>query len=321
MNTSTTSGGSQSRHWAQIGETTFVAGVWLLYWAHRLFGRWLFRVLMAPVVLVHWLARPALRAASLQYLQRMHAAQGVFEKPPGRLQSLRHVALFAETLLDKLLAMAGRYPAECVRHHGREHLAQALRQGQGGILVTAHVGCLELCRAMADSEAAPKLNVLVHTKHARAFNELLERLNPQARVQLIEVTEIGVPTAMILADKVAAGELIAIAGDRVPVRHSKTVTADFLGHPAQFPVGAYVLASLLKCPLYLLGCVHEADGYAVHFVPLAERVVLPRGRRDEALQAHAQAFADALTQLLRCSPYDWFNFFFFWDQASDESHS
>jgi len=309
------------RHWAQMGETTFVAGVWLLYWAHRVSGRRLFRVLMAPVVLVHWLARPAVRAASLQYLQRMHAAHGVFAKPPGRLQSLRHLALFGETLLDKLLAMAGRYPEQRVRRHGRELLERALQQGQGGILVTAHVGCLELCRAMADAAAAPKLNVLVHTRHAKAFNDVLLRLNPKAQVQLIEVTEIGAPTAMILADKVAAGELVAIAGDRVPVRQSKTVTADFLGHPAQFPVGAYVLASLLKCPLYLLGCIHDGDGYAVHFVPLAERVTLPRGRRDEALQVYAQGFVDALTPLLRTSPYDWFNFFFFWDQASDESQS
>ena len=313
---------SSGKHWARMGETTFVAGIWLLYGIHRLTGRRFFRLCMAPVVLAHWLARPGLRAASLQYLRRIHDAQRVFDKPPGWPQGLRHVALFAETMLDKLLAMAGRYPVDRVRRHGREGLLRAVQGGQGGILVTAHVGCLELCRAMADQRAPFRLNVLVHTRHAQAFNELLQRLNPASSVNLVEVTEIGVPMAMLLAEKVAAGEFIAIAGDRVPVRQSKTVTANFLGYPAQFPVGPYVLASLLKCPLYLLGCVHEAQGYALYFEALAERVVLPRADREAALKTHAQAFADALTQVLRRSPYDWFNFFPFWDQAAPhESHS
>lgn len=310
-----------ARHWAQMGESTFVVGIWLLYWVHRLTGRWLFRVCMAPVVLVHWLANPSLRAASLQYLQRMQASQAMFDRSPGWAQGLSHVALFAETMLDKLLAMAGHYPNERVASHGNEAVYEAALSGQGGILVTAHIGCLELCRALADQQPGFRLNVLVHTRHARAFNAVLQRLNPNAGVNLIEVTEIGVPTALLLAEKVAAGEYIAIAGDRVPVLQSKTVQVDFLGHPAPLPVGPYVLASLLKCPLYLLGCVHEGRGYGVYFERLAERVELPRARREAALQAYAQQFADALTRLLRRSPYDWFNFFPFWEQASHDSPS
>lgn len=301
-----------------MGESTFVGGIWLLYWVHRLTGRWLFRLCLAPVVLMHWLSRPALRAASLQYLQRLHAAQGVFAKPPGWRQGLRHVALFAETLLDKLLAMAGRFPAEQVARHGRANVTRAIQSGQGGIVVTAHVGCLELCRTMAESQARMRLNVLVHTRHAQAFNHLLHRLNPGSGIHLIEVSEIGPPMALLLAEKVAAGEFVAIAGDRVPVTQSKTVTVEFLGHPAPFPIGAYVLASLLKCPLYLMGCVHEAQGYGVYFETLSERVLLPRADRQAALQQHAQQFADALTALLRRSPYDWFNFFPFWDQRNAE---
>jgi len=306
-----------AKHWASMGETTFVAGIWLLYWVHRLTGRWIFRICMAPVVLLHWLTRPTLRAASLQYLQRIHAAEGVFTRAPGWPQGLRHVALFAETMLDKLLAMAGRYPVERVASHGNQVVYDPATGLQGGILVTAHIGCLELCRALAEQLPGFKLNVLVHTRHAQAFNAVLHRLNPQASVNLIEVTEIGVSTALLLAEKVAAGEYVAIAGDRVPVLGSKTVQVDFLGHAAPLPIGPYVLASLLKCPLYLIGCLHQGPGYAVYFERLAERVELPRGHREAALQVHAQQFADALTRLLRRSPYDWFNFYPFWDQSHD----
>ncbi len=303
------------QHWAEMGENTFVLGIWLLYWVHRLLGRWPFRLCLYPVVLLHWAAKPALRASSMQYLARLEQATGALCRPPVWQDSVRHVMLFAETMLDKLLAVSGRYQFAQVRSVGSEVLYQAALAGQGGVIVTAHMGCLELCRVLAERKRGLKLNVLVHTRHAVRFNKLLKRLNPNNELTLLEVTEISPATAVLLAEKVAAGEYVAIAGDRIPVFASQTVTTDFLGHPAPFPVGPYVLASLLKCPLYLLGCIHENEGYTLHFERLAEQVQLPRGRREAAMADYAGRYATALTALVRRSPFDWFNFFPFWDQT------
>ncbi len=309
---------SKNQHWAQMGETTFIFGIWLLYWVHKLLGRWPFLICLYPVVLSHWLMRPALRAASLQYLQRVQAATGALGHEPNWRDSLRHIALFAETLLDKLLAVSGRYPYDQVAAEEREIIYADAKAKRGGIIVTAHIGCLELCRVMAEKRAEIKLNILVHTRHAESFNRLLKRLNPDSDLQLIEVTDMGPATALLLNEKVAAGEYVVIAGDRVPVSSNRTVSVSFLGHDASLPVGPYVLASLLKCPLYLLGCIHQRGGYTVHFQRLAERVELPRSTRQQTLTAYAQAYADALTALLIRSPYDWFNFFPFWDQTNDK---
>ena len=306
----------RARHWAEVGESTFVLGIWLLYWIHRLLGRWPFRVCLFPVVLVHWLARPVVREASLQYLSRLESSTGALGHAPGPRDSLRHVATFAETMLDKLLAVSGRYRFENVRTEGREQFYEAVKRGQGGIIVTAHMGCLELCRAMAEKRGEVKLHILVHTRHAEQFNRLLKRLNPDSDFQLLEVTDMGPGTAVLLQERVAAGEFVVIAGDRVPVHASQTVSVDFLGHPAPFPVGPYVLASLFKCPLFLLGCIHEGSGYTIHFECLAERVELPRSKRVEALTGYARHYAERLTALLQRSPLDWFNFFPFWNQAN-----
>ncbi|MNW22841.1 hypothetical protein D3C71_2245760 [compost metagenome] len=51
-------------------------------------------------------------------------------------------------------------------------------------------------------------------------------------------------------------------------------------------------------------------------MPLAERVLLPRARREQALAEYADLFAQQLERMLRKAPYDWFNFFPFWDQAA-----
>lgn len=300
------------RHWAVMGESTFVAGIWLLFGVHRLLGRTVFRLLLWPIVSFYWLARPALREHSLSYLRRMQPSAGWRE-------GLMHVRLFAETMLDKLLAIAGRYPLAHVQTRGAEAVHAQAQRGQGAVLITAHIGCLELCQALAETHPGLKVNVLVHTRHAQSFNRILTRLKPQRGVKLIEVTELDMGLTLKLAERVAAGEFLAIAGDRVPVRGSQTVRIPFLGSEADFPVGPYLIAGLLGCPLYLMLSLHEGRGYALEFELLAERVLLPRRAREAVLAGHARRFADALAERLRRSPYDWFNFYAFWDRF-DVSH-
>ena len=302
-------------HWAQIGESTFVAGMWLLYHLHRLLGRWPILLCLYPVVAYYWLTRPLARRSSLQYLQRMQQAHGLWVRMPGWWHSQKHFRMFAQVILDKLLALTGRYRTERVRFDGRQPLVELLECGQGAIIVTAHMGCIELCQAIAKQRPNLRLNILVHTQHAEQFNRLLQRLAPDSGVRLLQVADFSAATAMMLAERVARGEFIAIAGDRVPVHDSKTTRAQFLGHEAAFPCGPYVLAALLKCPLYFMGCVHQGRGYAVEFVPIATQVQLPRAHRNEVLAEYAQLYAQQLERLLCQAPYDWFNFFPFWEQG------
>jgi len=303
------------RHWASIGENTFVAGIRVLWAVHRVLGRLPFRLCLYPVVLGYWLASGLARRSSLQYLQRMEAAHGVLGHAPGWRDTLRHFFSFAETLLDKLLAISGRYRFEQVRVEGRELLQAQARSGRGALIVTAHVGCLELCRALGEQDGGFGLTVLVHTLHAQRFNALLQRLDPGSKVRLLQVTEVDASTAVLLQECIERGELVAIVGDRVPVRHSKTVSVPFLGVEAPFPVGAYVLAALLRCPLFFMGCVRQPGGHLVRFEQLAEAVTLPRKDREAALRSLAVAYVQRLEALVLRSPFDWFNFFPFWDQA------
>lgn len=305
----------KAAHWAGMAESTFVGGMWLLFHIHRFLGRWPFMLCLYPVVAYYWATRKVARQSSLQYLQRLQAYQGSLGEAPGWRANLRHFMVFAQVILDKTLAMTGRYTTDKVQFAGRQPLVERIRAGQGAVVVTAHMGCIELCQCIAQQRQGLKLNVLVHTQHAARFNRLMQKLAPDSGVELLQVTEFDAAMAMQLAQKVAQGEFIAIAGDRIPVESSKTVTVPFLGHLAQFPVGPYVIASLLKCPLYFMGCVHAGDGYAVEFVPLAQEVTLPRAQRQQALEHYAHAYVLQLQALLHKAPFDWFNFFPFWDQV------
>lgn len=312
----TLDGSTRSLHWAALGESTFVGGIRLLWVVHRVLGRLPFRLCLYPVVLWYWAFSPTARRASLEYLRQLHASRGVLGHAPTWRDSLRHFLSFAETLLDKLLAISGRYPFEQVQLEGQGALLAQQATGRGGLIVTAHVGCLELCRALADhADAQFKLHVLVHTVHAQRFNRLLERLDPGSRVRLLQVTEVDAATAVHLRECIERGEWVAIVGDRVPVTQSKTVTMPFLGRDAAFPAGATILASLLKCPLFFMGCVRQGRSHLVRFECLSEQVRLPRAGRDAALRQLVAQYVQRLEALVALSPFDWFNFFPFWDQA------
>ncbi|TFZ00396.1 acyltransferase [Ramlibacter henchirensis] len=302
-------------HWARIGESTFAAGIWFLYGVNAVAGRRVLRLLLWPVVLFYACTQPRARRASLDYLRRIEAAHGVLGEPPRARHWLRHLMAFAETLVDKLLATSGRYRFAHVRIEGQQQVERLLAEGRGAVLVTAHVGCLELCQALASRMPALRLTVLVHTRHAERFNAILRRLNPESRVELLQVTDVNAATAVELEKIVRAGGFVAIAGDRVPVDGGRIARVPFLGAPAEFPVGAYVLASLLACPLLMLGCVREGGGHVVRFEALAESVELPRTGRTQALEQYAASFAQRLEALLVRSPYEWFNFYPFWSRT------
>lgn len=308
----------RSHHWADIGESTSVRGILLLCFVHRWLGRWPFRVCVYPVVFVHWLFNGTARRASRQYLERVHGHFGVPARRPGALQSLHHFAMFAETLLDKILALGQRYPIDKVAMERQGVLAR-VKGGEGGLLITAHLGCLELCQVMADQVPGFRLTALVHTAHAERFNRLIRRLDAGSRVELLQVTDLGPADAVKLAERVARGEFVAIAGDRVPVGGGRSVKASFLGHEAPFPIGAYVLGAALRCPVFTMACTHVGDGYRVRFESFAERIELPRGSRDEALARYAAQFAAWMERQVHDSPYDWFNFYPFWDQVTHDA--
>jgi predicted LPLAT superfamily acyltransferase len=306
----------RATHWADIGEAGFSSGILLMYGINRYLGRWPFRVVLAPVLLWYLITRRLARRSSLEYLRRLEKHTGALGRSPSWRDSFRHIMAFAETLLDKALAVGGQYPLSKLTFEGREVMLESLKAGRGGVLVTTHMGCLEACQFAAEQRTGLTLNVLVHTRHAETFNSVLRRINPKTHVNLLQVSDFGPDIAAALAFRVERGEFVVIAADRVSLGVGRTVTVPFLGELAPFPLGPWVLASALKCQVILFSVIRSDGGYRVHFEKMTELVALPRATREEAAKAYIARYAAYVEALCRRSPYDWFNFFDFWGLRS-----
>lgn len=302
------------RHWANIGEVTSVAGIKMLFVLHRVLGRWPFRIVVYPAMLFYILRHPLARKASQQYLTRVSRSQHPTAPEASLWQSVKHFGAFAENILDKLRIWAGEMKPAEVTFHDYHIINDEIQAGRGGLIFVTHLGNVEITRALPTRKNGVRLTVLVHTKHAESFNSLLAELDPASTMNIVQVTEISADTVIRLRERVDRGEYIVIAGDRIPISgQPRVAVAPFLGAPAGFPVGPYVLASLLQCPTYLLFCIPEQGMYHVYFERFRERITLPRASRDAALRELATEFASRLAHYCQRAPLQWFNFYDFWE--------
>jgi predicted LPLAT superfamily acyltransferase len=94
-----------------------------------------------------------------------------------------------------------------------------------------------------------------------------------------------------------------------------TVDCEFLGKMAPFPVGPFRMAALLRRPVFFMaGLYLGGNRYQIHFEPLADFSETPRAERDAAMRAAQQLYAERLSHFCRLAPYNWFNFFDFWQK-------
>ena len=162
------------------------------------------------------------------------------------------------------------------------------------------------------------MNVLLHTKHAEQFNRLLGEAGA-THLRLIQVSELDAAIMLQLSERLERGEWLAIAGDRVPLTGSRTVNVNFLGKPAAFPQGPWLLAGLLQCPVNLIHCLKIDNRYQVIIEPFAERLQWKRSERDAVIRHWTQRYADQLAQRCLDAPLQWFNFYPFWNEDDDTS--
>jgi predicted LPLAT superfamily acyltransferase len=308
----------RQQHWAHIGERGTLTGLRFIGALDRLFPRWMGHLVLYPVTTYFFLSHPRARRASRRFL----AAAGA---PATTAMSFHHFFSFSISILDKVAAWyaPARVPVE-LPEEARALFMSTLAGGRGMLLLSAHLGNLELARAIATLIPGVHINALVYTQNSQKLNAMLEETSDDYALKLICVDEIGPETAVLLRSKVDAGEVVVIVGDRVPVTgravgrtQAATVQADFLGTPAPFAVGPYVLAHVLECPVLLFFCLREGRGYRVYIEPFAERIVLPREGRMAATAAWAGRYAARLAAYAARFPLQWYNFYDFW--AEDPS--
>ena len=308
--------------WSRIAERGSIWGLRFTVWCYRHLGRRLCLPLVYTIVGYFFVTDARGRRASLAYLRRIHAdprGRESLRRPPGLRESFHHYRSFALAIVDRLAIWFGRGDDFQFVTHGLDYAARLAEQGRGSLILGSHLGSFDALRLVA-KRIGSTVNVLMFTANAQRINQVLREVAPEVEALVIPVDPSSVSSVFTIRERLRRGEHVAILADRIEVGdRDRAMRVPLLGGQVLLPQAPILLAGLLGCPLVTVVALRDGPGrYEVFVDVLAERVKLPREGREEAVAGLLAAYARCLEHHCLRQPYQWFNFFDYWqDEASD----
>ena len=293
--------------WLRQQERSNLAILRLMVWISLTFGRAIGRLVLHGIALYYVLFAPRARRCSRDYLHRALGRWANWR------DGFRHVFCFASTIHDRIYLLNDRFDLFDIDVVGDGELRAALAKQPGALLIGAHLGSFEVLRAVGRGREGLKVAMLMYEANARKINATLEAINPAASRDIIPLGRLD---SMLQArDKLEQGYLVGLLADR-GLGDDTTVDYPFLGKSAAFPLGPWRMAAMLRRPVFLMvGLYLGGNRYRIHFEPLADFSQTPREQRGAAIGLAMQRYAERLSHYCRSAPYNWFNFYDFWQTS------
>ncbi len=299
--------GDPTPEWMRQQERSHLGALRFMVWLSLTLGRPFGRLVLRGIALYFVLFSPRARRNGRAYLAR------ALGRTPTWRDGYRHVMSFASTVHDRVYLLNDRFDLFDIQFVGDDTVREALQRQPGALLLGAHLGSFEVLRAMAHAHAQVPVAMLMYEENARKINAILNAINPGAHQ---DVVALGHPDSMLKArDRLDAGCLVGLLADR-SLANDSTAECMFLGAPARFPLGPWRMAAMLRRPVFFMAGLYLGDNrYQLHFELIADFSVIERTDREAAIERAMQAYADRLGDFCRRAPYNWFNFFDFWQRT------
>jgi len=276
----------------------------VMTWISLRLGRRAGRMVLHPIAGYFLLFAPASRRASRNYLRR------ALGRPPRWRDLYRHFFTFAATIHDRIYLVNHRFELFDFEVHGEDTLRRLLAGGKGLFLVGAHLGSFEAIRALGRKNTDLRVAMVMHQDNAQKINAMLSAINPEAVQDIIGLGHVD--SMLKLREHLDAGGAAGMLADRT-LGDDTLYPVRILGANAHLPGGPFRTAALLRRPVvFMTGLYLGGKRYAIHFDALADFSGVARDRRDAAVEAAIARYAALLDHYCRTAPYNWFNFFEFW---------
>ncbi len=283
-------------------------GNWWFIMLVRHFGLWpaYFWLLFVAAWFTVFARREA--RASRQYLERILGPQ-----PFGKMPWLvfRHFYSMGVTLLDRIAIINGTGKMT-FDYDGEPALLKVLEENRGAILLTAHAGSWEMGGHLMARHGRP-INLIVLEREEQRIREMFDAALKARQFNILTASADPLRSIAIVA-ALRRGEMVAMHGDRT-FGSDAVVRVPFLSADATFPTGAYLLSAATGAPVVQVFAVRvKLRHYRFISFP-AHYVKRERGpAQQQILQQSAAQYVANLTSVLKQYPFQWYNFYPFWDE-------
>ena len=293
--------------WAHTPERSNRLMLRIMTWLSLHLGRRAARGVLHLIASYFLLFAPASRRASSNYLRR------ALGRPAHWHELYRHFFTFAATVHDRIYLLNRRFDLFDFEVHGEDTLRNLIADGNGLFLIGAHLGSFEVIRALGRKDTEVRIAMVMHEDNAQKINAMLAAIHPGAVQDIIGLGHID--SMLKVRERLDNGSVVGMLADRT-TGNDTLYPVQILGTEARLPSGPFRMAALLRRPVvFMTGLYLGGNHYAIHFEPLADFSDVAHGQRDAALEAAITRYAELLDQYCRQAPYNWFNFFDFWQPA------
>ena len=297
----------ETPEWLQRKERGNIFWLRVMCWLSLMLGRRLSRIVVYGIALYFVLAAPAARKASRIYLAR------ILERPVTWLDLYRHILAFSSTIHDRIYLLNDRHDLFDIQVFGSEPVYDCRDCNRGIFLFGAHLGSFEVMLAHA-RDTSLKACIAMYPENARQLNSALAAINPQAMQGIISLGKMD--SMLAIHQKLEEGAVVGILADRA-VGPDQYISIPFLGAPARFPTGPFRMAAMLRHPVFFMaGLYRGGNRYEIHFELLADFSKPTSIGRDAAVREVLVKYVAALERHCKSAPYNWFNFYDFWESAN-----
>jgi predicted LPLAT superfamily acyltransferase len=276
------------------------------------FGRRVARWVLHPITLYFVLFARGSRRHSKRYLERALGR-------PVRVSDLYlHVFTFAAMVLDRVYFARGHLHEFELHSEGTPLIDELIAQGRGALLLGAHLGSFEALHAVGAGRRGLRVAMAMFPDNARMIHETLRAIAPHFHLDIITIGRSH--STLAVRDWLDGGGLVGLLGDRVlgtEGPRTRFIELPFLGHPTRFSDGPLRLAMLLRQRVVFMAALYRGGRrYDVHLEPLADftQPSTDPAERDNRVREALQLYVQRLEAMCREAPYNWFNFFDFWNE-------
>lgn len=270
----------------------------------RLLGVRVIYALMSLVIPFYMLFNQKGYKAMRAYFVKHHGVRG--------LKAIWHIYrnhyVFGQIVIDRFAMYGG---AKFLFEVKDQHLFDDLAIGEKGfITLSSHVGNYELAGYTLHSANKP-FNALVFAGETVTITQNRNRMLGRHNIKVIPVKE-DMSHLFLLNAALDNGEIVSFPADRV-YGSAKVIKCDFLKGTAAFPMGSFAMAVQKDVPVLAIFIMKESVfKYKGYVRPLTVDKSL--STRDQITQL-AQSFARELEDIVLHYPYQWFNYYDFWQDA------
>jgi predicted LPLAT superfamily acyltransferase len=277
----------------------------MAYLSMRL-GRKLSRIPLYWIAAYFFLFAPRARRASRRYLRR------ALGREPRARDRFRHILYFATTIHDRVYLINEKFEAFRITIEGEALMRVQVERGVGAFLMGAHMGSFEVIGSIGRRRPGLQVSMAMYEDNARKINSILAAINPKVRPDIISLGHLD---AMLkVAERLDRGAFVGLLGDRT-LGEEPVHPVSILGERAYLPTGPMRAAAILRrSVVFMAGLYRGGNHYHVVFEPVADFSASSPMTRDDAVRAAVERYAALLDKYCRSDPYNWFNFFDFWQE-------